>query len=332
MIRSTLVLLLAVAVLTAPAAALEISLEENRAERGNIGFVDIRRVFRLFPETAKARQSYAEIVRQAEDQVNLRRGELLTLRTELAGLRAEREQAAKGALPEIPPEPVRPEPPTVDIQPLASGPATQVPSVVAGSSAPVSLEEGATKQQAAGPELRGLPGMASPPPEERDVSSARSEDMPLAINIPGINDEPILLQVSISTASGKGLPAQERHREEMLAFELAVRERELALLAREEAVKGNARQLLGLDAKIAAAEKALSAKESALDGHQASLEKNLVDIESRRSEILLGKIYRAIRDVARENGVSVVVDKAQILYGQPSVDMTEKVIRKLEGI
>jgi len=56
----------------------------------------------------------------------------------------------------------------------------------------------------------------------------------------------------------------------------------------------------------------------------------LLDLESRRSEILLGKIYVGIQDVAREEGISVVVDKNQILFGQKAVDLTDKVLQKLK--
>ena len=71
--------------------------------------------------------------------------------------------------------------------------------------------------------------------------------------------------------------------------------------------------------------------EAAFKAYQARMEKDLIDIESRRSEILLGRIYNAVREVARTEGVSIVVDKNQILFGQASVDLTEKVIKKLEG-
>ncbi|MFC1679614.1 OmpH family outer membrane protein, partial [Elusimicrobiota bacterium] len=74
----------------------------------------------------------------------------------------------------------------------------------------------------------------------------------------------------------------------------------------------------------------LSRKTDAFRVYRSGVEKNLVDIESQRSEILLGKIYRAVREVAREQGVSVVIDKTQILFGRDSVDLTDQVIRRLE--
>src|SRR5262245_3872943 len=89
-------LLLAI-VFAAPTAteAIELSLEENRAERGNIGFIDTPKLFRQFPETLRAKENFEEIVRQTEDQINLRKVEVLKLRSELSLLRAEREVSAK---------------------------------------------------------------------------------------------------------------------------------------------------------------------------------------------------------------------------------------------
>lgn len=48
------------------------------------------------------------------------------------------------------------------------------------------------------------------------------------------------------------------------------------------------------------------------------------------NDIILKKIYDAIEDVAIKEGVSVVVDKKNILFGRKTVDLTEKVIKKLE--
>jgi len=100
----------------------------------------------------------------------------------------------------------------------------------------------------------------------------------------------------------------------------------------DEASKARSARLAELDEKIRAKQAEVDAKETVFKSHQAQLEKDLIDIESRRSEMLLGKIYDAIREVARESGISVVVDKSQILFGQNSVDLTDKVVKKLQEI
>ena len=78
-----------------PSRAIELSLEENRAERGNMGFVDMQRLFKASPDASRAREGLEELVRQAEEHVNTRKAELLRLRQDLGALKIEREELAK---------------------------------------------------------------------------------------------------------------------------------------------------------------------------------------------------------------------------------------------
>ena len=47
--------------------------------------------------------------------------------------------------------------------------------------------------------------------------------------------------------------------------------------------------------------------------------KELLEYESHRSEILLGRIYRP-KELAAKEEVSVIVDKRNILFGHSAVD------------
>jgi Skp family chaperone for outer membrane proteins len=47
--------------------------------------------------------------------------------------------------------------------------------------------------------------------------------------------------------------------------------------------------------------------------------------------MILGKIYQALRDVANEEQVVVVVDKSSILYGDANIDLTEKLQERVRG-
>lgn len=58
---------------------------------------------------------------------------------------------------------------------------------------------------------------------------------------------------------------------------------------------------------------------------------DLAAFESQQSQLILGKIYQALRDVAVEEQVSVVVDKSSILYGDASIDLTEKLQQRVRG-
>ena len=221
--RTKLLTAAALLVLAGPArlGALELSLEENKALRGNIGFVDTQRVFRAFPETVKAKENFEEAVRQAEEQVNSRKAGLLRLRSELDALKVQRAAAAQPApVPAPTAQAVNVSSPTLAVAVATPAPAALTPA----PAATVALDE-----------------------------------------------------------------------------EIA---RKTAELARQES----------------------SAREE-----QAAAEKNLLDLESRRSEILLGKIYRAVQEVAQREGISVVVDKSGIIYGHSAVDLTDKVLKYLRG-
>lgn len=58
---------------------------------------------------------------------------------------------------------------------------------------------------------------------------------------------------------------------------------------------------------------------------------DLANFQSQQSQIILGKIYQALRDLALEEQVSVVVDKASILYGDATIDLTDKLQERVRG-
>jgi len=223
-------LLLRAAVLAAwfslPAGAVQVSLEENKAERGTVGYVDMQAIFRAFPETKRAKESFEAAVRQAEDQVNLRKSELISLRGELADFKMQRAFMARAP-------------------------------IVAASTAPA---------QALAP-------------------------------APAVSSGTATALVQASTAAVRAAAPD---------------------------------PLADMDKKIAEKSAALDKKEADFKDYQARIEKNLLDLESRKTEYLLGKIYAAVQQAAKDEGVSVVVDKSQILFGPKAVDLTQKVLEKLK--
>lgn len=241
--------LLAVFLQPSALRAVEVSLEENRAERGNIGFVDMQKLFKLFPETQKAKQNFEDVLRQAEEQVNLRKAELIGLRAEISRLKMEKELVEKIT----PPAPKKTEKKKEEPKPEPQAAST---TTVAGSTATAAAE---------GPQMLQLPGMSaetSTPVTQPRIHSTLEE----------------------------------------------------------------------FEHKIAEKQKTLETKEKEFKTYQAQVEKNLLELESRRTEILLGKIYGVVQDVARQEGVSVVVDKSQILFGHKAVDLTDKVVAKLKTL
>ncbi|MBI3300048.1 MAG: OmpH family outer membrane protein [Elusimicrobia bacterium] len=355
-------LLFAVLAAAAPLCALEISLEENRGERGSIGYVDLQAVFRRYPETQRAKQSYSEIVRQAEEQLNLKKAEVIRLRAQLVELKAEREKAA--AVPIFVPPPV-PEPtaapevvPTP--APLTDGPPAVPEAVppapaasdeltallakpVPGREAAPPMEAPAAKTEAptaSQPEPTPLPGMSGLPgmsPLPAETAPARPE--PLTINIPGMPEEQLAAapEPAVPAAAAPAAVPEAPAVPEVAPVPASPpapagpTQAELQARAEAELHRRDAR-VKELDAAVAAKTQEIADKELGLKDYQVQVEKNLVDIESKRSEVLLGKIYKAVREAAVENAVSVVIDKSAILFGQGSVDLTDKVLKKLEGV
>ncbi|KAF0127708.1 MAG: hypothetical protein FD189_254 [Elusimicrobia bacterium] len=85
-----------------------------------------------------------------------------------------------------------------------------------------------------------------------------------------------------------------------------------------------------IEAAIAVKEKDLAALEGALRADQRKAEKDLLTQESKKTEAILGRIYFLLRELAVSEGVSVIIDKRSILFGHAAVDLTGKLLEKLE--
>ncbi|MBI3551195.1 MAG: OmpH family outer membrane protein [Elusimicrobia bacterium] len=262
------------------AFAIELELQENREQRGNIGYVDMQKVYKAYPETIRAKENFEELVRQAEEQINLRKAEALRLRNELSQLKIERDFVARTPIV------------------ISTAPAETPKAPPAKTGAPIAT----------------LPGL------DRPVSTASAgpfvemkKSEPLVINIPGVSTAPIVVQPPAAVEAQKSSAA---------AAPAAVATGTAPAISPA---------LAELDAKIALKAKALADKENDYKDYQAAQEKNLLDLESRRSEILLGKISKAIQDVAHQEGISVVVDKSTIVFGHGAVDLTDKVLKRLQN-
>ena len=219
-----------------PARAIELSLEENRAERGSVGFVDMQRLFSASPDSARAKKSFEELVRQAEERLNLKKAEAAKSRLDLEALKVERETLARST----PTAAAAPEPATVSSRTLA------------------------------------LPGMT--PLEASPTSPPTASTSTLAAPMIGVS----ILQNQ---------------------------------------------RLLELDGRIIGLQADLDRKESEIKRERQEADKGLIDVEGRKTDQVLARLYRAISEVAHKEGVSVVVEKTAILYGHPAVDITDKVLK-----
>jgi len=49
------------------------------------------------------------------------------------------------------------------------------------------------------------------------------------------------------------------------------------------------------------------------------------------SQAVMGKIYQVLEELAREEGIAVIIDVHSVLYGQPGIDLTERLIDRIAG-
>lgn len=75
----------------------------------------------------------------------------------------------------------------------------------------------------------------------------------------------------------------------------------------------------------------LKTKKEELRRMEREAEKNLEALEEAKTKTLLAKIYFAVRELAEEKNVDVVVDKNAILWGASKLDLTDELLRKLKS-
>ena len=85
-----------------------------------------------------------------------------------------------------------------------------------------------------------------------------------------------------------------------------------------------------VDARIDVLQRQIVEKDIAFQDYQAKVEADLRVLEKHRVKLLLGKIYDVVQEVAKDEGLSVVEDKKNILFGQDAVDLTDKVLARLK--
>jgi Skp family chaperone for outer membrane proteins len=339
--------LIVVCLLAATARAIELSLEENRGDRGSVGFVDIQRLFADSPDAQKAKESFEDLVHQAEERVNLRKAELLKLHRDLDKTRAERDALAM-VMSTIPAESTAAAPSTPPL-PAAAAPAlSTAPAPGAAPKAAPALVAVSTSAAANIREL-SLPGMSSasaaptaPPVAPIAVSSsaasAVARSSATAASVAASSSavaavavsSPAVAAVAVSSPTASHGPLPVFTSTGIAAAAAMFPAAPAPVVVQAPAGPTPVQRLLEFDGKIIKLQGDISEKEAALTHEHDSADRGLLDVESRKTDQVLAKIYRAVSEVAHREGVSVVIDKASILYGQNAVDLTDKVLKYLK--
>jgi|GEM_PF-1197989 len=360
----TFPLVLAFVALAGSAGALELSLEENRTQKGSVGYVDMQRVFSESPDSALAKESFEQIVREAEERVNLKRAEILKLHQELDATKAEREKLSKEAL-------------TAPSAASAAGSAPVAGTAAAARVAPLAPPTSSTAPAGALP-LATLLSLSAPPAVAASTAAAaatpagagrgrRYRDDPNDITASTTPVTVALAPVATSTAAvaastaaaGVAASTAAVAARAVIAASTATAAAPIAVSASTApaaapaivqastaavaaptvalstaSLTGTAAvaaHVLELDGKIITLEATILKKEEALVRERSETDKGLVSIEGRKTDQVLVKIYAAITAVAHQEGISIVVDRSTILYGQQGVDLTDKVLLYLRS-
>lgn len=75
----------------------------------------------------------------------------------------------------------------------------------------------------------------------------------------------------------------------------------------------------------------LRQKEAEYEEARQRAVKDLAAFESLQSQKILGNIYQALKDLAEEEQITLVVDKSSILYGSATIDLTDRLQEKVRG-
>ncbi|NNN06500.1 MAG: hypothetical protein HKL90_11415 [Elusimicrobia bacterium] len=326
----------AVLALAAPLSALELSLEQNRTLRGSVGYVDMQRIFAESPDSAQAKESFEAIVRQAEDKVNLKRAEILKLQRQLEDDKAERVRLSKEAVVAFSSSAAL----AVAASSVAARPPAAAPAVppvalppVTPATAPAGLLSPAALMKLSAPAVSTtLPTGLAPAAALPGLPAAGG---PLAA--PAVSSAAPMAAVARSTASVPSTAAAPRPVVPAVALSSATRVSPAAAAPASPTPSvapgppSLAVRALDLDNKIIALQAEILSKEQALATERNTTDRGLVSIEGRKTDRVLANIYRAITAVAQEEGISIVIDRASILYGHQGVDLTDKVLHYLRS-
>ncbi len=85
------------------------------------------------------------------------------------------------------------------------------------------------------------------------------------------------------------------------------------------------------EATIASLKEIYSKDKHEIDVKTKTNKSDLVKLEADNTQEVLSDIYKILGKIATEEGITIVVDKNNVLYGQASQDLTQKVLERMRG-
>jgi len=86
-----------------------------------------------------------------------------------------------------------------------------------------------------------------------------------------------------------------------------------------------------LDDRISHNQTALSKAVASFHQFRANAVGDMKQLETEKTYGLMSRIYATLQSLARDEGITVVLDKAYVLYGEEGVDLSDKLITRLQA-
>lgn len=292
--------------------AIEISLEENKAESGTVGYVDIGLIFKKY--SINSRKDFDKMILEKQNIVDDKKKELNYYKALKEKLKNEYEIAkmAEDFYKKIS-EAVVSSGSVSNIR-TASASDVQISSyAVSSSSSIISVSTfSASVSSVDYAQIISTPSAV--------ISNNSVVDISISSKSIPVNDRVSISSVTVSSQTDLNL------QEEPYIFMPGMGK--IPISNFKFSVSSST---VEIDRAISDVESKISKLQSDILSLKNKFDDELSKNASKENERMLKKIYDAIDQVSREEEVSVVVDKRNILFGRKAVDLTDKVLEKLRS-
>jgi len=77
-------------------------------------------------------------------------------------------------------------------------------------------------------------------------------------------------------------------------------------------------------------EQEINTKKQIVKQKQTEIESEIEKMKQKTEVEIYAELYKIIKQIAQQEGLNVVIDKSGILYGEPKIDITDKVLKKIK--
>jgi Skp family chaperone for outer membrane proteins len=77
-------------------------------------------------------------------------------------------------------------------------------------------------------------------------------------------------------------------------------------------------------------EQEINTKKQIVKQKQTEIESEIEKLKQKTEAEIYAELYKIIKQIAQQEGLNVVIDKSGILYGEPEIDITDKVLKKIK--